>query len=206
MELFEAIILAGGGGTRVGGNKALLPVEGIPIIKRVVNVAGVVANLVTVVLKSWDHEEIIRVLEDDRVQFVFENYRFRNPLIGLYVGLLHSHSNYSLVLPCDAPYLNADVLKYLINNCEGYDLTIPRWDNGYLEPLCAVYRGKSLLNLVDDVEKVKDARIQSIIGRLPKIRYIPVRELRKFDEKLLTFYNINTLEDYEKTLKLANVT
>jgi molybdopterin-guanine dinucleotide biosynthesis protein A len=88
MELFEAIILAGGGGTRVGGNKALLSVEGIPVIKRVVNVAGAIANLVTVVLKSWDVEGIIRVLEDNRVQFVFEDYRFRNPLIGLYVGLL----------------------------------------------------------------------------------------------------------------------
>lgn len=203
VELVEVIILAGGGGTRVGGNKALLPVEGIPVIKRVVNVASSLSNQVAVVLKRWDDGGIVEVLNDKHVRFVFEEYEFRNPLIGLYVGLLHSRSIYSLVLPCDTPYLNVKVLKHLIKCCEGFDLTIPRWDNGYLEPLCAVYRGESFFKLVKDVEDLKDERIQSIITRLPSIRYIPVGDLKKFDDKLLTFYNINTWKDYENVKELS---
>ncbi|MBO3755288.1 MAG: molybdenum cofactor guanylyltransferase [Candidatus Brockarchaeota archaeon] len=201
--MVEVTILAGGGSTRVGRNKALLPVDGIPVIKRVVKAASSVSNKVTVVLKRWDDGGIVEVLKGNHVRFVFEHYRFRSPLIGLYVGLIHSRSKYSLVLPCDAPYLNVDVLKHLVESSEGFDLTIPKWDNGYLEPLCAVYLGESFLKLIKGVEELKGARIQSIIAQLPRIKYIPVGELKKFDDKLLTFYNINTLMDYRKALKLS---
>ncbi|MEM2902191.1 MAG: NTP transferase domain-containing protein [Candidatus Bathyarchaeia archaeon] len=70
----ELVILVGGGSTRVGRSKALLPVDGIPVIKRVVKAASFVSYKVSAVLKSWDDGGIEGVLKGSHVRFVFENY------------------------------------------------------------------------------------------------------------------------------------
>jgi len=202
-QSFDAIILAGGRNTRIGRNKALLLIDNVPVIERVVRAVEAVVSKIIVVLKKGEEKEVIRCLKGVNVQFVLEGSRFRNPIIGIYHGLLHSKSNYVLVLPCDTPFVNVSVLKYLLDESNGFDLTIPRWSNGYLEPLCAVYRKEVTLSLIKNVENLKGVQIKTLITQLPKIRYVSVEELKKFDESLLTFYNINTIADYEGALRIS---
>jgi molybdopterin-guanine dinucleotide biosynthesis protein A len=201
---FDGIILAGGGNTRIGYNKALLPIGGVTIIEKVISAMKPLVDKVIVVSKRQDGIDPTRFLRDyTGVEVVYEDCQVRNPLVGIYTGLTYSNSDYSLILPCDAPFVNPGVLKHLLDICLGFDLTIPRWSNGYLEPLCAVYRGSSILSLISDPMEIGSHSIRYFIARLPKVRYVPVEELRRFDRSLLTFFNINTLQEYEEALKLS---
>lgn len=196
----DAIILAGGGNTRIGKNKSLLSIENVPVIQRIVEAVETLVDRVILVLKRDNDNMKILNLLDGRVRFVFENYAFMNPLAGMYIGLTHSTSEYSIVLPCDTPFIHKGIIKHMLNICDGFDLTIPRWDNEYLEPLCAVYRKKSVLKAIEKVEDLKDEKIRNIFNKLSKIKYVPIEDLRKFDRGLLTFFNINSLDDYKRAL------
>ncbi|MEM3608696.1 MAG: molybdenum cofactor guanylyltransferase [Candidatus Bathyarchaeia archaeon] len=201
--MFNGIILAGGGNTRIGCNKALLLIDGATIVERVVSALEPVVEEIIIVLKRRDGIGSMRLLENRKgVKIVSDGWRFRNPLIGIYAGLIHSDSEYSLVLPCDTPFVKSAVLKHLLDSCRGFDLTIPRWSNGYLEPLCAVYRKNSVLPLIGNLD-IGRHPIRYIIERLSKVKYVPVDELRRFDRDLVTFYNINTFQEYEEALKIS---
>lgn len=202
--MFNGIILAGGGNARIGCNKALLLIDGTPIIERIISAMESVVNKITIVVKGGDDDPIraLKNYDHNNIEIIRDGFHFRNPLFGIYAGLLYSDSDYSLVLPCDTPFVNEAILKYLLEASYGFDLTIPRWSNGYVEPLCAVYRKKSILALINDPMNIRNYSIRDVIIRLPKVRYISVDELRRFDRDLLTFYNINTFRDYKKALKI----
>ena len=57
---------------------------------------------------------------------------------GIYTGLVNSESFYNLVVAADMPLLNEGLLRYMIKVANGYDFTLPRFDNWY-EPLHAIY-------------------------------------------------------------------
>lgn len=203
----DGIILAGGGSARIGFNKALLSIDGELLIERVIRVVETVVDRILVVVKKEDENKLGRYLENYNfnLQLVFDDYKFRNPLAGIYAGMMQSRSEYVIVLPCDTPFVKEDALRYLLEIAQGFDLTIPRWRNGYLEPLCAIYRRDSTLASIQEIKEkdMKDASLRDLIRRLRKVRYVPVDDLRRFDRRLLTLYNINTVQDYEKALEIS---
>ncbi|MEM2122234.1 MAG: molybdenum cofactor guanylyltransferase [Candidatus Bathyarchaeia archaeon] len=201
--MFDGIILAGGGNTRIGYNKALLLIDGATIIERIISAIEPMVETIIIVLKKQDFGSAKFLENYEGIKIVLDDPQFKNPLIGIYTGLIHSNSDYSLILPCDMPFASPRVLKYLLDTCHGFDLTIPRWSNGYLEPLCAVYRKNSILPLISNLKDVGSHPIRHVITRLSKVRYVPVDDLRRFDEDLLTFYNINTFQEYEEALKIS---
>jgi len=100
------------------------------------------------------------------------------------------------VLPCDAPLIKRELINFLINQCKTFDCCIPEWRESYLEPLFAIYSVKkayetSLRNL-----RQKDYKLTKIIDHNWKTNYISIdQDVKKIDPNLLSFKNINTLED-----------
>lgn len=72
------------------------------------------------------------------VKVMVDLYPGKGALGGIYTGLASSDSLYNLVVGCDMPFLNRDLLRYLIGIAPGFDAVIPRIDDMY-EPLHAVY-------------------------------------------------------------------
>jgi molybdopterin-guanine dinucleotide biosynthesis protein A len=77
---------------------------------------------------------------------------------------------------------------------------IPKWPNGYVEPLHSVYRLSSSIPAIESAFDVGERSVLDMIKRLDSVRYVPVDDLRRFDKELLTFFNIN----YPKDLDTAN--
>ncbi len=124
------------------------------------------------------------------------------PLIGLYSALKELNDlgfKKAFALSCDSPFINKKVLNYLIDCSKKFECCIPQWDNGFLEPLCTIYPIKKALIAIKENLKFMDYKLTNLVNSSWNTNYISIEKcLRPHDDKLLSFININTLEDIEK--------
>ena len=196
----SAFILAGGESSRMGCDKALLELDGVPMIVRtarlVESVTGPAAARATIVGEPESYQRLgLRAIRDD--------WPGAGPLGGIATALRASDRAWSLVVACDLPYLTRGWLEFLIERALGSeaDAVLPMNDRG-AEPLCAMYRksaeGAVWLALDRGVRKVTDG-----LGHL-HVEYVEQREWKAFDSEGLLFKNMNSPEDYEQAKARVN--
>ncbi len=183
------IVLAGGENKRMGVDKAFLEVAGSPIIENVLRALGSIVHRIIIVTNSPERYLAYkaRVIADRLDQ--------RGPLTGIYSGLSVSGSEYNIVVACDMPFLNADLLAYLMKLAPGYDAVVPTFKER-AEPLHAVY-SKSLLPMIEKRIREDDRRLQGIFERA-NVRYVAEKEISRFDPERRSFINLNTPQQYKE--------
>ncbi len=185
------IVLAGGENRRMGADKAFLAIDGKPMIMHVLRALRKNVERVIIVTNSPEayagYDAVI----------VTDAFTTRGPLTGIYSGLQRSHDEYNIVVACDMPFLNPELLAYLMFVSAGYDVTLPRIGN-LVEPLHAVYR-KSLLPVIEKQLHGGQRRIQDIFDGL-RIRYVTEQEIDRIDPERRSFKNLNTPEEYKEAL------
>lgn len=124
----------------------------------------------------------------------------KGPLGGIYTGLLSSRSEYNFFCACDMPFLNNDLLKFMISETDGSDAIIPML-RGFVEPLHAIYSKRCLPAIKNCLEN-EDLRIKSFFSKV-KCKYIPEEEIKRYDPSLLSFVNLNTPEAVESVRNLS---
>lgn len=190
-----AVVLAGGQGSRLGFvEKALLSLNNRPLLSHIVQRLALVTGTIIVSLRDEAQRQRFSRLFPD-LTFVIDRYQGAGPLAGMEAGLRACSAEYTLVLGCDMPFINTEVLKYLLDRCRGYDVTIPRWEDGRLEPLHAVYRTEVMRREILHSLRQGERIILAPLFRLKRIQYIDVVKLRALDPDLNTFKNVNTLSD-----------
>jgi len=194
----SAVILAGGFSKRLGQDKGLVQLAGKPLILHVLDtISGVVDETVVVVSSKCQIGRIENLLQG-KANIVVDKGRTQSPLIGASTGFGNAKGEYSLLLPCDTPFVSSQIVSLLLDLCINKSAVIPRWPNGYIEPLQAVYHTKSALIATTTALKEKKLDLRSMIAHLKGIRYVSTLVLKQFDSELLNFFNINTLEDLRK--------
>lgn len=180
------IILAGGKNLRMGQNKAFLQVRGERIIDRTRRIFAALFDEVLLVTNS--------PLEylDLNLRMVTDLYRDAGALGGALTGLFYASHPQSFVAACDMPFLNPDLVRHLVSSSPGYDIVVPRTDDGW-QPLHAVY-GKKCLRFMEELLAQGNLKIIDFYRRVKK-REILTEELRRFDPELRSFLNVNTPED-----------
>jgi molybdopterin-guanine dinucleotide biosynthesis protein A len=118
---------------------------------------------------------------------------------GLHAGLSAIRTEYGLVVGCDMPFLNADLLRFMISQSRGYDVVMPRVGK-YYEPLHALYARRCVPALEHSI-LAGQRRILHALAEL-RIRYIEEPELDRYDPDRLSFFNVNTPEDLERARSL----
>ncbi|NMG82995.1 MAG: NTP transferase domain-containing protein [Methanosarcinales archaeon] len=190
-----AVVLAGGKGSRMGYvEKALIMFDNAPLLMQTLKKLSQVVDTIIVALRDdYQRENFSKLFPS--VVFVTDRYHNMGPLAGIEAGLAASNKEYTLVVGCDMPFINTDVIKYLLHKCRGFDVTIPRWDDGKLEPLHAVYRTSVIREEIGRCIKHGERFILAPVFKRKLIQYIDVCELTKFDLTLDTFKNVNTETD-----------
>jgi molybdenum cofactor guanylyltransferase len=129
----------------MGRDKALLPWQGVPMLKRVHTVAEDCCARVEI-LTPWP-DRYHELLPD--AIFQVEQKPGFGPLIALFQSLGQVESSWLLLLACDLPQLDAAILKDWINQlpiADGALAYVPyradRW-----EPLCGFYHVNALPSL-----------------------------------------------------------
>ena len=121
------------------------------------------------------------------------------PLRGLVSGLRAARGDVALALACDMPLVSARVLSFLADVLSHMNAAVPRWPNGYVEPLQAAYRvgpsiraGEALLRAGEDIA------MRSFLRALGRVRYISTEVIKELDPGLSTFLNVNSPADLRK--------
>jgi molybdopterin-guanine dinucleotide biosynthesis protein A len=200
--MFGVLILAGGTGRRFGGNKALMKLGGKPLLLHMVEgVWGFAREIVVAIGKDDEPDDYRRFLSSE-VTIRKDAAAKRGPLTGILAGMRGMRSEYTLVLPCDSPFIRGGVLKYLFDKARNADAAIPRWPNGYIEPLHAVYKVSSAFSAAENAMETRKLSIRDMIAGLHKVVYVGTDEIRRLDPQLLTFYNINSQEELRTAVKM----
>ena len=190
-----AIVLAGGRSLRMGQDKALIRIQGVPLLQLVCGIAGSCADTVYVVT-PW--QERYQHLLLPKCQLIREVPLFgavgeeqppNGPLIGFAQGLAHVETEWVLLLACDLPKLQVSVLQewtaFLDGVGDGAIAALAHHPKGW-EPLCGFYHRRCLPNLLDFIHQ-GGRSFQDWLQQQP-VQVLPVRE----PSMLL---NCNTPED-----------
>jgi len=204
MGMWGALILAGGKSRRMKENKALIKLGGKPLLMHVIErVRGLTQEAVVVVGKNDDLADYKSFLPSS-VTVLRDIVKGMGPLAGILTGMQNMCSEYAVVLPCDSPFIKREVLTYLFKKAQGADAAIPRWPNGNIEPLHAVYRVSAAIPAAKTALERQELFILDMIKRLDRVVYVDTEEIRKIDKELMTFFNINTQEDLIIAEKLSS--
>jgi molybdopterin-guanine dinucleotide biosynthesis protein A len=194
----SAIILAGGFSRRFGSDKGLVLLAGKPLILHVIERVSDVADEIIVVVSSTNQEEKFENILNERAKIVIDKSESQSPLVGTMTGFETAKGEISLLLPCDSPLVSTQIVQFLLEMCTDRSAAIPRWPNGYIEPLQAAYHIKSALVAAKRALKQGNMNMRSMINNLGRVRYISTMVLEQIEPELLTFFNINTIQDLKK--------
>jgi molybdopterin-guanine dinucleotide biosynthesis protein A len=178
-----AIILSGGQSKRMGQDKGLLPVGGVPLIS---NIAGQLTGNFHEVIVSGDPDKYafpgIRTVPDIEPD--------RGPLMGLLSTLRATGSELNWVTTCDMPEPNMAFIRKMIRHIGDYDAVVPVDEKGWKQPLVGLYR-KDVANSIETLLAEDKCAIRDLIANI-KVEYIPLTSG--------WYRNLNTQEDYQDYL------
>lgn len=198
-----AIVLAGGSSSRFGQDKGLLKFGGKTLIEYTVDTVSALVDETIVVTSSKERVAKYASLVDSDVLFAVDVCESNSPLIGALTGLGIAHGLYSLILPFDMPFISSEVISLLFELCVGKAAVIPRWPDGNIEPLHAVYCTKLALEAAKIAISEGKLNMRAMIEKLRGVRYVSTLVVQQLDPELRTFFNINTLTDYKKAAAIV---
>jgi molybdenum cofactor guanylyltransferase len=191
-----AVILAGGKSSRMGQNKALLPINGLSNIERIKNKISEVFEDILLVANDREIYEFLHLpIVEDKV-------KEKGPLAGIQAGLLAAKHDANVFIACDMPFVAVEIANKLIEESEGYDVVIPVVA-GKHQPLFAIYK-KSILPVLEACLLNDQLRIKHLLDQV-KVNYVSESQLviKEIDNLEQVFYNMNHPSEYEKAKKIA---
>ena len=182
----------------MGREKALELVNNQRLIDRVISVICSICSEIIVVTNQEQYKRLVKA--NLRVKMEVDLIPGKSSLGGIYTGLAYTNTMYNLIVACDMPFLSRALLSYLIQIAPGYDAVVPRIGK-FLEPLHAVYTK----NCMPAVEKLIEENTLSVnkIFKCVKTRYVDKDEVELFDQDHLSFFNINTKNDFIEAEKIS---
>jgi len=208
IEDFAFVILIGGRSKRFGSDKGLYMHDGKPLITHQIEKLSefnypifLVANTSEQVqnyIHNVDISKITAFIIDD--YDIIESKNMRSPLIGLYTAfkeLHHLNYQFAFILSCDNPFLNIDVINFMMKQFAFNDACMPIWDNNYVEPLFAIYKIAPFLKRARENLSDKCFKLSKLLDQAKlKIKYVSIEnEIKLLDDKLESFINLNEEAD-----------
>ena len=180
------LVLCGGHGRRMGTDKALILVEGLPLVLHVAELLSSVADPVLLAPGAPGR------LGDLGFAEVRDAVAGAGPLSGLVAGLEASPHDLLAVVAADMPFASPELLLRLAELASGADAVVPITASGR-EPLHAVYSASALPGLraalFEDHLAIRDA-----LGTL-RVREVTEDEWRQADPSGRFSLNLNRPED-----------
>jgi molybdopterin-guanine dinucleotide biosynthesis protein A len=186
MQACSGIILAGGLGRRMGGvDKGLQPLHGRPMIEHVIE--RLRPQVAEIVINANQNLERYRAFGHRVVSDAIGG--FAGPLAGLHAGLQAITSPLAVTVPCDSPFLPADLVERLRSALGANDLAVAKTGE-QPHPVFALVRQSVAGNL----ETFLASGGRKIDAWYAALKVVEV----SFDDEADTFRNINTREELDR--------
>ena len=196
----SCIILCGGQSRRMGQDKGSMIIHNKPMIKHILSTLNHEINEAIIVLNDQDriskYEEFIDSADYTyHVIFVEDKIKNKGPLPGIMTGLENINSQYSLILPCDSPYVTKNYINAIFEEIdENYQAIVPYHDEDSKlktsEPLHSIYNK----NIIPQIEDLLENDILHIKGLIEKIdtKFVLIDNKKILKKE---FRNLNRPED-----------
>ncbi len=204
----SAAVLAGGASRRFGTDKALVPLPGgtIPMLGAVVRALLDVAADVTIIAPED------RSYSRFGVPVVSEVAPGQGPLGALEMALSRAANDRCIVVGCDLPFLNPDLLRWMAQFDFTEDALVPMVRGVEAggatgatprpQVLHAIYR-RSCLDPVRRLRSSGERRLGRLLD-LIGVRYLHEDEIRRLDPALRSFLNLNSEEEWDRARRHRN--
>ena len=182
MELMEAtaFILIGGQSKRFGSIKWKEKINGVMILDHIWNCC-----------KNFQSRHLIgkNNFTNHDYNYILDQLIIQSPISGVYTALNHSKTEWNMILSCDLPLLNSNILEKICKKADkDFDAIIPYVNNKH-QYTCALYNKKCLPIIKSNI----DSGFYSIHNAVKQVKSSDI-----IFENEIAFLNMNTRKDYEK--------
>lgn len=197
MSTFSLAIIAGGKSSRMGMDKSFVEIDGKPIIQHMMTRVADLGQTETFIVTNRPDDYATLGLP-----MVSDVIPDKGSLGGIYTAIYHSQSVHTLALACDMPFVNPDLLLFMIGLIDdATDVIVPRVER-YPEGLHAIYSRKCLGPIKANIDADR-LKVIGFYGHV-NVRFVDHDEYGQFDPKGLSFFNVNTPEELEEARRLVN--
>ena len=178
-----SVILAGGEGSRIGGDKPMRLLGGTTLLDRAIDYASGLSDKVAVAVRDQQVGEA-------RVAVIRDDPTIEGPLAGLVAALgfgRDENADAVLTLPADMPFLPPDLTDRLAEELANNRAAIARSD-GHIHPVCGLW----LTAALDYVPEYLASGRRSLRGLAETVGYVAVDWPADPEDP---FFNINTSAD-----------
>ena len=191
-----AVVLAGGRGRRLGGqDKGLMEFDRRPLIEHILD--AITPQVKAVIINANRNQQIYAdyghpVISDDMADY-------QGPLAGFAAALAACDTEYIMTLPCDGPFVPADLVARLSNALTDNraELAVAH-DGQRMQPVYALIP-RTLLSSLQEFLDAGDRKIDLWYA-------LHNTALADFSDVVETFFNINTEDDRTRVDKTGMTT
>jgi molybdenum cofactor guanylyltransferase len=186
--MISIAIQAGGRSQRMGQDKALVPLGGIPLIEHILER---VDGLADEILITTNHPHSLEYLG---LRMVADPIPGAGALDGLHTALSSANGDFILVLACDMPFVQRRLIEAMLELTAFGDVIIPMIESFY-EPLHAVYSK----NCLPAVGKALANGEKRMISFFPEVSVHPIDRdlLSQLDPRGISTFNVNTPKELQ---------
>lgn len=181
-------IIAGGQSRRMGRDKALVNLAGKPLIEHVIERSADLGQAETILITNRPTQHVHLGLPMFR-----DLVPDKGSLGGIYTALAQARSPDVLVLACDMPFVNSDLLRYMADQIRAdIDIVVPRVA-GYPQGLHAIYK-TTCIKPIENQLAANRLKIIRFYDQM-RVRYLDETDYAAFDPEGRAFANLNTPEE-----------
>ncbi len=164
---FDALVLAGGGSTRFGGvDKAMLVLDGVTLLDRVLTATDDAVSTVVVGPVRTTCRPVNWTVEDPPSG---------GPVAGIAAGLTHGTAPVVVLLSCDLPWLTKDDVAQLVDGLGDHDGHGLRDTDGREQRLATAYRRAALTEAIGRIGDPRDKSVRRLMAGLDLVWSEPTR-------------------------------
>ena len=187
--MITVAVQAGGRSSRMGRDKALVPLGGTPLIEHVLQrLEGLGDEVLITTNRPEDYSFLAARLVADREPGA-------GALPGLLTALEAARGERVVLVGCDMPFVNRSLIELMLRIDTDAEVVIPRYDE-ILHPLHAVY-AKTCFEPVSQALAAGEKRMISFIPQV-ETHIVEQGVIEEYDPAGLSFFNVNTPEELDQ--------
>ena len=192
--MVSVVVLAGGQSRRMGRDKAFIDLGGQLVIERVLAAVSPLTD--DLFIGTNDGKKYERF----GLRTVPDVYPDKAALGGIYTAIAEARHPRVLIVACDMPLLNTNLLQFLIKINPTADIVAPLINPPQPETTHAIY-SKACLPAIEPLLAANRLRVVGFFEAV-NTHYVPRDEITPHDPELHSFINMNTPDELEQVRQL----
>jgi len=178
------IILAGGKSSRMGEDKGLMLLDGIPMVEHIIQVFKHLNLPILIISNNEKYQQFGFPVFPDLVTE-------KGPAGGILTALSKTKTLINIIVSCDTPFVTEELILFLFKQHQNYQVTYPVHENR-AHPLIGIYEKETFQYFQESID-VGELKLRTILKKA-KINRVKLPS-SFFLNKKNCLANINTREE-----------